>query len=149
MTRTEARIRPWWTWLFFVQLAMLVGAGALASAGRVPAALMSSGVDKLGHFLGLGVLSFLAVSFFGRSRWRRTVLIIAAASILEELSQGLVPARTFDLGDMAANLAGIGIGLLGTLAAELVSVSAASSPALPEPRPRPGSRPAARRGSTR
>lgn len=114
MTRTEAPIRPWWSWLFFVQLAIVVGAAALASLGRLPMALFSSGVDKLGHFLGLGVLSFLAVSFFGRSRWRRTVLIIAAASVLEELSQGLLPARTFDFGDIAANLAGIA--LCGTLA---------------------------------
>ena len=134
MTRTEARIRPWWTWLFFVQLAIVVGAGVCASLRILPMALFTSGIDKLGHFLGLGVLSFLAVSFFGRPRWRRTVLIIAAASVLEELSQGLLPARTFDLGDMAANL--VGIALFGTLAAELVSD--ARPPALPARRPRPG-----------
>jgi VanZ family protein len=124
MTRTEAQIRPWWTWLFFVQLAVVVGAGVFASLGRLPVALFSSGIDKLGHFLGLGVLSFFAVSFFGRSRWRRTVLIIAAASVLEELSQGLLPARTFDFGDMAANL--VGIGLFGTIASGL-------APPVPQP----------------
>jgi polysaccharide biosynthesis protein VpsQ len=124
MTQTGAQIRPWWTWLFFVQLAMLAAAGALASLGQMPSAVMSSGIDKLGHFLGLGVLSFFAVSFFGRLRWRRTVLIIAAASVLEELSQGLLPARTFDLGDMAANLAGIG--LFGRLAS-------AHDPGVPQP----------------
>ena len=134
MTRTQAQIRPRWTWLFFVQLAIVAGAGVLASARRLPAALFSSGVDKLGHFLGLGVLAFLAVSFFGRSRWRRTVVIVAAASVVEELSQRLLPARTFDLGDMAANL--VGIALFGTLAAELVSD--ARTPALPARRPRPG-----------
>lgn len=125
MTRTEARSRPGWTWLFFVQLAIVVGAGVFASLGRLPVALFSAGVDKLGHFLGLGVLSFLAVSFFGRPSWRRTVLIIAAASVLEELSQGLLPARTFDLGDMAANLVGIGLG--GVLAGGLAR-------AVPQPR---------------
>ncbi len=145
MTRTEARIRPWWAWLFFVQLAIVVGAGVFASLGLLPMALFTSGIDKLGHFLGLGVLSFLAVSFFGRSSWRRTVLIIAAASVLEELSQGLLPARTFDFGDMAANLAGIG--LFGVLAAELVSSRKRSSASAR--RPHPGSRPAGRRGSTR
>ena len=147
MTQTQARTaaRPWWTWLFFVQLAVVLGAGVLASVGWVPGALFSSGVDKLGHFLGLGVLCFLAVSFFGRSSWRRTVLVIAAASVLEELSQGLFPARTFDFGDMAANLAGIA--LFGGLAVGLVSV--AGAPALPAPQPHPGSRRAARHGSTR
>ena len=145
MTRTEAQVRPWWTWLFLVQLAIVVGAGVFASLGRLPVALFSSGVDKLGHFLGLGVLSFLAVSFFGRLSWRRTVLIIAAASVLEELSQALLPARTFDLGDMAANLAGIG--LCGALAAELIS--AASAPALPARPPPPGSHPPGRHGPTR
>ena len=124
MTQTEARIRPWWAWLFFVQLAIIVGAGVAASLGRLPGALFSSGIDKLGHFLGLGVLCFLAVSFFGRARWPRTVLVIAAASVLEELSQGLLPARTFDFGDMAANLAGIA--LFGALASGL-------TPALPQP----------------
>ena len=61
------------------------------------------------------------------------MLIIAAASVLEELSQGLFPARTFDFGDMAANLAGIA--LFGALAAGLVSArrrsSASSTPAAP------------------
>ena len=111
----------------------------------MPAALFSSGIDKLGHFLGLGVLCFLAVNFFGRSSWRRTVLIIAAASVLEELSQALVPARTFDFGDMAANLAGIA--LFGGLAVGLVSLAGAPAPRAPQPPP--GSRPAARHGSTR
>jgi len=162
MTRTQAQIRPRWTWLFFVQLAIVAGAGVLASARRLPAALFSSGVDKLGHFLGLGVLAFLAVSFFGRSRWRRTVVIVAAASVVEELSQRLLPARTFDLGDMAANLAGIGLfgALAGALAPErpqpqrpLATTSAGddvSARALRAPRarrPRLGSRPAARHGS--
>ena len=143
--QTQTRTRPWWTWLFFVQLAIVVGAGVLASLGWMPGALFSSGVDKLGHFLGLGVLSFLSVSFFRRSSWRRTVLVIAAASVLEEVSQGLFPARTFDFGDMAANL--VGIALFGGLAAGLVS--AAGAPALRARQPLPGSRPAARHGSTR
>jgi VanZ family protein len=99
--------RPRWAWLFFAQLALLVGASVLAAQGRLPRTVFSSGFDKLGHFLGLGLLSFLAVAFFGRARWVRTVLVLAAVSILEELSQAWFPARTVDVRDLVANLAGI------------------------------------------
>jgi VanZ family protein len=121
------RKRPWWTWLFFVQVAVVVGAGALASLGRVPVAVFTAGVDKLGHFLGLGVLALLAVGFFGRARARPTLLVIAALSVLEEVSQGLLPARTFDFGDMAANLAGIALG--GGLGVALTRVASRTSAA--------------------
>lgn len=108
--------RPLWAWLFFPQLAVVLGASVLASTGHFPvAAFQRWSLDKLGHLLAYGGLSFFAVSFFGGRRCWPVVLVLAAAATGEELSQRLFPARTFDLGDLAMNLAGIG--LLGAAAA--------------------------------
>src|SRR5262245_17757425 len=108
-TTTGASKRPAWSWLFFVQLGIVIGASVLAAMGQLPRVVFSSGFDKLGHFLLLGVLSALAVAFFGRRRWWRTVLVLATLSALEELSQAWFPTRTLDWRDLADNLLGIGV----------------------------------------
>lgn len=72
-------------------------------------------IDKLGHFLIFGTLSFLAViaSNFHRIRLSSTYAIYSAAIILsvivtfEEFSQLLLSNRTFELLDLSANLAGV------------------------------------------
>jgi hypothetical protein len=106
--------RPRWAWLFFPHLAALVAATALASAGRLPTALFRPPLDKVGHLVAYGGLSFFAVAFFGQGRRMRVVLALLVAATLEELSQRAFPARTFDLGDLAMNIAGIS--LFGALA---------------------------------
>jgi VanZ family protein len=112
--------RPRWAWLLFPHLAGLSGASLLATWNRLPLAAVSRlGLDKVGHLFAFGGLSFFAVGFFGRARWKVTVLVIAALSALEEASQRYLPARTFDLGDLAANL--IGIAVLGLLAARILA----------------------------
>ena len=70
--------------------------------------------DKLGHFILIGGLSFLVNLSFKCPYWRwRGVLILKACVYvallisLEEFSQYFIPQRSFDLGDLAANYAGI------------------------------------------
>jgi VanZ family protein len=107
--------RPVWSWLFFAQLALVVLATSLATLGWLPTAVFRPPFDKVGHFAAYGLLSFLAVSFFGRARAWPVVIALLVAATLEEISQRAFPTRTFDLGDLAMNVAGITT--LGALAA--------------------------------
>lgn len=82
------------------------------------------GADKLFHFALVGGLAF-AINHATRCRTipllRRPVLIGAAIclplSIIEELSQSLIPTRTFDPADLLANV--LGILIIGPLARHL------------------------------
>ena len=111
------RHRPAWAWLFFAHLALVILASVLATTGHLPITFFRSPVDKLGHLLAYGTLSFLAVSFFGhRRRWRVVAVLLVAATI-DELSQRAFATRTFDLGDLAMNT--LGITIFGSAAARL------------------------------
>lgn len=111
------RRRPRWAWLLFPQLSFIICASVLAANHRLPRIALDGGLDKVGHFLLLGALSFLAVGFFFRTRWPWVVAALGALSALEEASQAWFPARTVDAGDLAANLLGIALG--GAFAAYL------------------------------
>jgi VanZ family protein len=99
--------RPRWAWLFFAQLALVILASVLASAGHLPTTLFRPPVDKLGHLLAFGGLAFLAVSFFGPARRWRVIAILLVAATADELLQRAFPTRTFDLRDLAMNVVGI------------------------------------------
>lgn len=99
-------------------VAFLVALVALADSGhgqplfqlakKIPAG------DKLGHFVLFGTLSFL-VNLILRAVeirwWKFTVLkgsaIVISLVTLEECSQLFFRSRSFDLGDLAADLLGI------------------------------------------
>jgi len=128
--------RPPWAWLFFAQLALVLGASLLATTGHFPVTLFQrSPFDKVGHLLVYGGLSFFAVAFFGhRHRWRVIICLLVLA-ILEELSQRALPRRTFDVGDLAMNIIGIStFGLAAVTAARLrrARPSRASAPSTRE-----------------
>ena len=67
------------------------------------------GLDKVGHFGLVGTLAFLFNQALGCRKLRGIMLgslIIGTVLTLEEISQRWVPGRSFDYGDMAANIAG-------------------------------------------
>lgn len=75
---------------------------------RLPAA------DKVGHFVLIGLLSYLANLECGnaRLRWGRMTLLkgsllVGAFVAVEEISQLWLPHRSFELADLLADLAGI------------------------------------------
>jgi hypothetical protein len=108
--------RPVWAWFFFPQLALIISASVLATTGHFPVALFQrSPLDKLGHLVCYGGLSFFGVGLFGRARRWPFLICLLVAATLEELSQRAFPRRTFDLGDLAMNL--IGIAVFGAAAA--------------------------------
>jgi VanZ family protein len=104
--------RPRWAWLLFPHLSIIVVASVLAACHRLPRVALNGGLDKLGHLLLLGGLSFFAVGFFDRARWVRVACVLGALSALEEASQAWFPARTVDAWDLAANLLGIALGAI-------------------------------------
>jgi VanZ family protein len=112
------KARPLWAWLLFPHLSLIFVASILAACHRLPRMALNGGLDKVGHFLLLGGLSFLAVGFFRRARWLHVVAALAVLSACEEMSQAWFPARTFDPSDLAANLLGIALG--GYAAARLI-----------------------------
>lgn len=75
--------------------------------------------DKTLHFLSFFAVSLATVTF---CRSLRELTLAGAfcglAGIALELAQSLVPARTFEPGDIMANLAGTGLGI--ALAAALL-----------------------------
>jgi len=72
------------------------------------------GSDKIGHFVLIGAsagllnlaLGLRTVRFFGRG-WLLGSVLIAIFCTLEEISQHWLPARSFDLLDLAGDYAGI------------------------------------------
>jgi hypothetical protein len=120
--------RPVWALLFFPQLALVIGASMLATTGHFPVTLFQrSPLDKLGHLVAYGGLSFFGVALVGRARRWPFLICLLVAATLEELSQRAFPTRTFDLGDLAMNL--IGIALFGAAAAARLATRARRSTA--------------------
>jgi polysaccharide biosynthesis protein VpsQ len=103
-----------------VWIAFLLGLVALADSGHARrlfamAHLIPWG-DKLGHFLLMGTLSFLANLYlraetmrFGGVRWFKGSAIVMSLVTLEECSQVFFRSRTFDLVDLAADAVGVWI----------------------------------------
>jgi VanZ family protein len=67
--------------------------------------------DLVAHFLLFGTLAFGAVSFSRRvGELALLALVTIGGSLVLEFAQKLVPSRTFDLTDAAANALGAGVG---------------------------------------
>jgi hypothetical protein len=69
-------------------------------------------VDKLLHFVLLGIASLLARGASADARMRLLRLpigpfVVGVVATIDEFAQALSSARTFDLGDLAANLGGV------------------------------------------
>ena len=85
--------------------------------------------DKIGHFLLMGLLSFLAV-IASNSLIRKTtrpqillpILLVALFVAAEEVSQIFIRSRTFSLTDLFASW--LGVALFGALAAHIASIVA-------------------------
>jgi VanZ family protein len=68
------------------------------------------GADKLGHFTLIGGMAFLLYRCVRAPKWRWVApAALALAMTIEELTQRYLPGRSFDLGDLAMNYAGIAV----------------------------------------
>ena len=109
----KARRFRWLTLAYASTLILLIAAAdrgvlAISWLAAVPAN------DKIGHFVLMGLLSYLVNTAFGGARWRWRRLSVLKGSVLvatlvavEEVSQLWIAHRAFDLTDLAADFAGI------------------------------------------
>lgn len=119
--------KPLWSYLLFPHLAGIFFLTYLAASNHLHLAILKTpGADKLGHFILYGALALFSVGYFGRDRWKNIAAVLAALATLEEYSQSWFPARTFDLLDLAATLAGI---VLFAHAAGAKTISSPRTPA--------------------
>lgn len=115
--------RPRWSYLLFAHLVLIFVVSVLAATNNLQYSILKlQGVDKLGHFVLYGLLALFASAYFGRTK--RVAGILAVLATIEEASQAWFPARTFDLWDLAATLAGI---VLFALAYKEISASSSAS----------------------
>jgi VanZ family protein len=93
-----------------VALVAIVVWGSLQTAVHVDA---PHGFDKVEHFSTYMVLALWFTGLYARPRWWAVVLVLLALGLSMEISQYLMHAgRDADPYDMAANTAGVAVGLL-------------------------------------
>ena len=111
-------------WLSLAYISALILLIAAANRGALAISYLAAlpAGDKIGHFLLMGLLSYLANTTLGgsRLRWKRCSILkgsilVTAFVVLEEISQLWMTHRAFELADLAADAAGIWVfGLLAT-----------------------------------
>lgn len=101
-----------WRWACGAYLALLAAIVALAGQGASPVSFVWP-YDAMMHFVLLGLAGWLLHRALDRQHWRRLLpvgpILVALAAAAEETSQLLVPARTFSVADLTANLAGVAV----------------------------------------
>lgn len=110
--------RPRWSWLLWLQLAVVAFATTGAYLGLTHwSALKLPGADKFLHFTLFGALGALLVGWLPKFRAPAVLGVLAALATIEEFTQAWSPARTFDWVDLLATLSGIVIiGWIGSRA---------------------------------
>ena len=103
--------RRWW--FFGAWLALVGGIIFLADIGKLSVVMdflkVNPGSDKVCHFGLVGTLAFLFNQALGGRKCGPLMLgslIVGIVITAEEISQIWVPGRSFDYGDMAANICG-------------------------------------------
>ncbi len=78
--------------------------------------------DKIGHFCIFGFLTFVSLFasrfhhfYLKRLRVYSAALAVTVVVIAEEISQGFIPSRTLDAGDLIADMAGIVLFSVGAI----------------------------------
>jgi VanZ family protein len=95
----------------------LVAAVIVLSLVPQPPVSGVAGSDKLGHTLSYWLLMVWFTQLYPRPRYGLLALAFIALGLMLELLQALMPPRSFDLVDIAANTGGV---LLGWVLAVVV-----------------------------
>lgn len=103
-----------WRWLLWPQVGLILIASQIAYLGLLPGWLRAvPGYDKALHFLLFGLAAFWLHAWLAGRRWAWVgrlpvaVLLPFALAAADEFAQRLSPVRTFDLLDLASDLAGM------------------------------------------
>lgn len=113
-TLPPPRVHPAWRWAA-VGWIVFVGAVVVCADRRALGPIFDfvtshRGLDKVGHFMLMGGLAFFVNLALGMRQWRGMLVGSVGVAVVvlgEEISQLWFPGRTFDLLDLAADLAGI------------------------------------------
>lgn len=108
-------IQPGWAIALFIYFGLLTLISISAYQSNLPAALdRIPHYDVFGHFFLIGIASYLTHRTLNRRRlWVGSLrlpiapMAIASLTVLDELFQGLSPARTMSIIDFSANMLGI------------------------------------------
>lgn len=95
--------------LYFALISAVV---VMADRGALPVFTIVP-YDVVVHFVLLGLAGLLLHGALERRHWGLVPVgptLVAIAATIEECSQAFVPARTFSLADMAANVSGVAVG---------------------------------------
>lgn len=107
------RLRPLWLALGWSWAAAIVWLSLMPS----PPTIDIAQGDKLGHFLGYGILMFWFCQLYAARRTRLAYAFgFAALGVALELAQRTLGYRSFEPFDMAANALGVGLGWAAALA---------------------------------
>jgi hypothetical protein len=103
-----------WRWLVWPQVGLALLATWLAYHRQIPPSLVSLPfTDKFFHVLLVGAAAFWLNLWLGGRRWRLNVplaiALLLALVTVDELLQGLSPARSFDVFDWVCNVAGLAL----------------------------------------
>lgn len=100
--------RPWWAWLLWGQVAVVLIATLGAYLGLLNVPLLAvPGADKLLHATLFGALSFTAVGWWARRPAIEVLTILVLLALADEGLQVFSAMRCYDPLDLAATLAGI------------------------------------------
>ncbi len=121
MVRPGAIKLRYWVPVFIWMLAIF---GLSSVPGKDIPRIGPEGLDKIAHAAEYGILGFLLVRAFVMSGASAgilninlagtiilSIIIAAAYAALDEWHQGFVPGREMDIFDLAADFAGLGIGV--------------------------------------
>lgn len=103
-----------WRWLTIVYWLLLTVGVLHPSGGRLSGLAPGAMADwpQLSHLLAFLVLAVVIHMSFGRARFFRLTMLMLAYAVTAEVAQLLIPVRSADILDGAANAVGIVAGSL-------------------------------------
>jgi VanZ family protein len=110
VTAEQTGTRWWWVLLWIL---IMIGTfwGELLPGSSVVLTLVGRISDKAVHFSSYALLAFIPAVGFRRPAGTTCAVAMFPAGVTLEFLQRTVPGRSFELADMAANTAGVLMGL--------------------------------------
>ena len=93
-----------WLVIFWINLLLLL---YLTLAPSVAPNVGYTHADKIYHFIGFGVLTFLSKLAYLKLSLKLTAIAMAALGLFVELAQSSLSYRTFSIADLLADIGGI------------------------------------------
>lgn len=103
------RIPAWWSRILWAAGMAAFLAVSVLPIGETPLSGMEDG-DKIAHFGVFFILAFFPVATACVSK-RTVVILLLAVAVVSETLQSMIPYRSWEILDIAADLLGLAVGL--------------------------------------